>query len=112
MKRPRLNQRLILEAPLRLPDGGGGVSIQWQEVGRLWAEIRPRSGRERLRGTRETAEVGHTILIRSAPVESVRRPSPECRFRQGPRIFAIRAVVPLDGTGTYLRCDVTEGAFA
>ena len=47
MKAPRLSRRLVLEAPVRVADGGGGFAEDWQAVGTLWAEVTARSGSER-----------------------------------------------------------------
>lgn len=109
MARPILNTELILEAPKRIADGGGGHQIVWSPVGTLWAEIRPGTARERLVGGREVSEISHRITIRAAPVSSPRRPTPDCRFRSGVRIFAIRGVAEADPRGQYLTCWAEEG---
>ena len=107
---PRLAERLILEAPTRSPDGGGGWQVTWTPLGTLWAEVRPVSARERVMGGRETSRITHRVRIPSAPVDSPRRPLPEQRFRQGSRIFDIRAVAEADDRHGYLVCWVEEGA--
>ena len=107
---PRLSQRLTLEAPDRMPDGGGGWQVSWTALGIVWAEVRPVSARERVVGGRETSQVTHRITIPSAPQGSPRRPLPEQRFRQGARVFVIRAVAEADHRHEFLTCWVEEGA--
>ncbi len=111
MRVPVLNTELVLEAPVRATDSGGGVDLTWTEIGTLWAEVRPSASRERLSGGREVSRVTHKVLIRSAPVNSPRRPTAEARFRTGSRIFAIRGVAEADKRGKYLTCWVEEGPF-
>ena len=45
MSSPRLNRKLVLEAPERVSDGAGGFSEAWVPLGVLWAEIAARTGR-------------------------------------------------------------------
>jgi head-tail adaptor len=109
---PRLSTRLTLEAPQRIPDGGGGWQVVWQPLGALWADVRPSRAGETVSGLRESSRVTHRITIRSAAVGSDRRPTAEQRFRKGGRIFAIRGVAKADDRGAYLTCWVEEGPFA
>lgn len=109
MRKPTLNTELVLEAPNRIADGGGGYSVAWTPVGTLWAELQPRSAREQVSGGRETTEVTHKITIRTAPANSPRRPSADCRFRSGGRVFEITGVAPLDGRNQFLTCWAVEG---
>ena len=110
--RPKLSQRLLLEAPARVADGGGGWQVTWTALGTHWADVRTSSARERVSGEREISRVTHRLTIRSAPVGSARRPQPEQRFRQGERVFAIRGVAEADHRGAYLTCWVEEVPFA
>ncbi len=108
---PVLSQELVLEAPIRDIDSGGGQSVTWQAMGTLWADIQASAAREALSGVRESARVTHRITIRSAPNGSPRRPSAECRFRSGNRVFAIIGVAEADRTRKYLTCWAEEGPF-
>lgn len=109
---PKLSQRLVLEAPARVADGGGGWTVNWAGLGTHWAEIRPSSARERVSGVREISRITHRITLRSAPVGSLRRPAPEQRFRQGTRLFDIKGVAEADHRGAFLTCWVEEVPFA
>lgn len=111
-RKTNLTQRLVLEAPVRVADGGGGWQVSWTALGTHWAELKPSSARERMSGGRELSRVTHRVTVRSAPVGSARRPQPEQRFRQGERLLAIRGVAEADHRGAYLTCWVEEVPFA
>ena len=112
MALPTLSSELVLEAPERTTDSGGGVTISWKPVSTIWAQVEGLSGRETITGGREAARATHRITIRSAPIESPRRPRPDCRFRAGERIFAIRGVIEADPNRKYLTCWAEEGPFS
>lgn len=105
---PVLNRRLVLEAPERVPDGAGGFAETWSELGVLWAEITPRTGGERAGEELTLSRVPYRIVVRGAPQGSHRRPAPGQRFREGARVFAIRAIAEADPRGHYLTCFADE----
>ncbi len=108
MSIPKLNRRLVLEAPVRTPDGSGGYVRTWQALGRHWADVRARTGRERAEAGLPISVVSYNIVIRAAPVGSAARPKPEQRFRDGERLFRIAAVAERDPAGRYLTCFADE----
>lgn len=108
MKQPHLNRRLVLEAASHAADGAGGFVRSWTALGDLWASISARTGRERVRNGGTVSSVAHRIVVRAAPVGSSMRPLPDQRFRDGTRIFVIRAVAELDPQGRYLTCFADE----
>ena len=98
-----LRARLVLEEPVRTPDGGGGVSEGWVEVATVWGRIKARPGSEALKADRVTATVMHDITIRyRAGV------IPEMRFRAGARIFHILSVVDIKDRSRWLVCRCEE----
>jgi len=105
---PHLNRRLVLEAPVRTPDGAGGFSESWAVLGEVWAEVNARTGRERAVAGGPVSAVGYRIVVRAAPVDAASRPLPEQRFREGERLFVIQAVADGDPTGRYLTCFADE----
>lgn len=109
---PVLNRRLALEEERRLPDGAGGWTRSWATLGVLWGSVTASSGREVEVGERERASVSHRVLVRSAPVGSAARPRADQRFREGTRIFGIKAVAEADPRGRFLICWVDEEAVA
>ncbi len=109
MRDPRLRRRLTLEAPIRNPDGSGGFSKGWFELGCLWAEVA-------LAGARLAAQPGATetriplrVTVRAAPFGSPSRPEPGQRFRDGARVFPIASVAE-DAQGRFLLCLAHEEA--
>ena len=98
----------MLEAPQRVSDGAGGYLETWQALGTLWADVSSRTGRERRDGLTVVSSVGVRIIVRAAPVGAASRPNPEQRFREGSRVFTIRAVAELDAKGRYLECFADE----
>ena len=108
MRLPHLNRRLVLEAPLRSPDGAGGFTERWIAQGTVWAEVTARTGAERPVGGAAISRVGYRIVVRAAPQGSSMRPAPDQRFRDGARLFVIRAVAEHDAQGRFLNCFVDE----
>jgi len=108
MKLPRLNRLLALEEAQRTPDGAGGFTEVWTELGQLWGEITSRSGRERSEAEVPLSTVGVRIVVRGAPVGAPSRPKPEQRFREGARLFVIQAVSEADPEAHYLTCFAVE----
>ena len=94
-----LRARLVLEEPVRTPDGGGGASESWIAVATVWGQIEARPGGEAIQADRVTATVVHNVTIRyRAGV------LPEMRFRSGTRIFQILSVVDVKDRDRWLIC--------
>ena len=110
MSLPRLRTALVLEAQERVSDGAGGFVDGWVALGTVWAEITAQAGRETAHQGAPVSRTGYRIVLRGAPFGSPDRPKPEQRFRDGARIFAIRAVAERDGAGRYLTCHCDEEA--
>lgn len=108
----RLNRQLALEAPDRVSDGAGGFSETWIELGRVWAQIRSRPGREVRLGPAVAARATHQITVRGAPFGAPSRPEPTQRFREGARTFRILSVVEADPSGRHLLCSAIEEVVA
>ncbi|MFC6687789.1 head-tail adaptor protein [Jhaorihella thermophila] len=108
MRAPRLNRALVLERPVRAPDGAGGFSEAWEALGTVWAEVTARTGRERGEAGMPVSTVVYRIVLRAAPVGASMRPEAGQRFRDGARIFAIRAVAERDPDGRFLICFCDE----
>ena len=108
----RLNRKLVLEMPARLPDGAGGFSESWMPLGTLWAEVIARAGREAAGLAAPISRVGYKIIVRAAPQTSQARPQPNQRFREGERLYRILAVAEDDQDGRYLTCTAQEETVA
>lgn len=105
---PRLNRKLVLEAPVRVPDGAGGFSVSWTPRGTVWAAVDARTGRETAGVATPLSRINYRITLRAAPFGAPSRPLPEQRFREGMRIFNIHAVTEADSGARFLVCDAEE----
>lgn len=112
MKRVHLTRQLTLEAPQRLPDEAGGFSESWVALGTLWAEVTPRTGREKVGEAITISAMNFRITVRGAPPGAESRPKPDQRFRDGNRLFLIQAVSERDPAGRFLTCFATEEVVA
>lgn len=108
MSAPRLNRKLVLEAPQNVADGAGGFSLAWAVLGTIWGEVLPGSGREMAGVEVLRASVPYKITVRGAAVGNLRRPKPEQRLRDGARVFTILAVTEHDQDAQYLTCFARE----
>ncbi len=108
MNVPRLNRRLTLESPVRVPDGAGGFEQSWTAIGVVWAQLKARTGRETQGAAASLSTVPYSVVVRAAPVGDPQRPVPEQRFRDGTRVFHIRSVAEADPEGRYLTCIADE----
>lgn len=105
MRAPDLRRRLVLETPLRVPDGLGGYAETWAVAGTLWAEVLPRgAGRDVVGASRLNVR----ITVRGAPQGAGCRPKAGQRFRDGDRVFHIEAVTEADPACQWLVCFATE----
>lgn len=98
-----LRHRVVLETETRTPDGGGGAALDWAPVAELWAAVRPLAGGESVAAEAVAGRLTHLVTIRYQPgVE------PAMRFRLGPRILAIAAVLDVDERRRFLACHCRE----
>jgi head-tail adaptor len=103
-----LNRRLVLETHLRDEDGSGGHVEHWIALGTLWAELRSGIGRTQDGPGVPMGRVPYRILVPAAPPQSLMRPHPDQRLREGERLFRILAVAEHDRAGAYLCCFCEE----
>lgn len=108
MTAPRLTRALVLEAPVRVPDGAGGYAAGWEARGTLWAEVVPASGGRGAAEGLAPQRVRHRITVRAAPPGAASRPVAGQRLREGARVFAITGVTERDAEGRYLLCFAEE----
>lgn len=108
MSGPILSRRMVLEYPMVSPDGAGGFTENWAALGTLWAELRPRGGREANAPSGGVSKARFKVTVRGAPEGHSNRPIPGQRLIMGARRFRIDAVTEDEPRGMYLACDVTE----
>lgn len=98
-----LRERVAIEQPLRVGDGGGGAVESWIEVAQVWARIRPLSGTERTEADAIAGVVTHEAILRYRSDLG-----PELRMRIGSRLFDIRTVFDIEERRRFLRCLIEE----
>jgi len=108
MTAPQLNRSLVLEGPVKMADGAGGYTRNWEPLGVLWAEVKPGPGREKAETSATLSRVPYRITVRAAPYGAPSRPVAGQRFRDGARLFEIYAVAEKDLRATYLTCHAQE----
>ena len=70
-----MTARLSIEAPQPAPDGQGGASLSWTELGSAWARIEPhlphgRPGRPRVDDRRVISGILHVLKTGCRPPRS------------------------------------------
>lgn len=98
-----LRTRLTLEAPSRADDGGGGADVTWETVADVWAAVRAVSGHETFDLDRVAGRLSREIVIRFRADVTL-----QMRFREGTRVYDIRAAFDPDGRRHWLRCLADE----
>lgn len=63
----RMRHRIIVEAPLRVPDGSGGAIESWNEVAVLWARFIVRGGFEAFAADGISGTLTHDVILRPHP---------------------------------------------
>lgn len=103
MRAGRLRDRLTLQAYVETKDAIGGTVQEWQDVRKVWAEVRGVSGRNFMSASAEQAEITSEILMRYRPgIEA------GMRLVRGTDVYTIVAPLP-DAKRTELRCMCTRG---
>ena len=108
MRTPRLNRKLVLEAPGRVPDGAGGFAESWIARGTVWAQVLPGAGSERAGEDVRLSRTRLKIVLRAAPHGAPSRPRPDQRYREGARLFRILSVSENDCDARFLVCHAEE----
>ncbi len=105
----RLSRKLELEDRVRSGDGAGGFSGGWVQLGTHWGAVDPISGRLERSDGAARSRVAYKITVRAMPPASSARPRAGQRFREGARVYDIRAVLQ-SSDARYLTCIVDEEA--
>ena len=94
-----LRHRVMIEAPVRANDGGGGALITWTPVAEVWASITPQAGAESVVAEAVSGRISHEIVMRHR--DDI---APAMRIRLGSRKFDILAALDIDERRRRLRC--------
>lgn len=107
----RLGRKLELEGRVRSADGSGGFTGGWALLGTHWGAVEPSAGRLERGEDAARSRASYRVTIRAVPEGSTARPMAGQRFRQGARVFAIRAVLD-SRDARFLTCYVDEEAMS
>ena len=99
----RLRHRLILQRPVLAADGTGGQSRSWQEVAKVWADLRDISGalEEFAEGSKAVTRTRITIRWRTDLTSLM-------RFVDDRKVFNIISVLDQTGARRFLTCICEE----
>ncbi|MGE0754576.1 MAG: phage head closure protein [Alphaproteobacteria bacterium] len=100
----KLRHRLLLQQENQTSDGAGGYTRSWDDVGYVWAEIRPLRGSERVFAEKLQAETSHALCIRYRDDITARH-----RFVFDARVFAIHSIRNLYESKEVMEVIVAEG---
>jgi len=91
-----LDFRVALDAPVRVANGQGGVTLGWVERFQAFAAFRFLRGGEVVQAARLQGEQPAVVMIRASAV--ARQVTPEWRLRdvRADKVYAIKTVVPSD----------------
>jgi SPP1 family predicted phage head-tail adaptor len=102
----RLRRRLVIEVPVEMPDGAGGVSRDFAPRDTVWGAVKTATGQtsaERERAGRGELGLRHSVTLRWRPdLDGT------MRLRDGERLYAIIGVADPDGQRRLLVCLVEE----
>ncbi|KKJ75443.1 hypothetical protein WH95_18555 [Kiloniella litopenaei] len=104
MNKGRLRERISLQELSLVSDGGGGQTETWGEVAKVWANVKPLSGREQITADKEASTTLYRIKIRSRGISS------SWRVVWGSKILNIREILEGDSSERYLFFNAELGA--
>lgn len=98
-----LDKRVVLEAPVEISDGCGGLELSWSEVASIWASVQPIKPVVEQQAQQSTETLQHKVLIRfRTDVAS------GWRLRWNERLLDINSVYDPDERQRYLVCMTEE----
>ena len=103
----KLRYSVDLQEATRTTDAGGGSAVAWGHLTRIYADIRPVSGRENYRQDQVQETVSHEVTIRHRAGVSIKH-----RLVYGTRVFNIKHVRNIDERDRFLLLLCDEGVAA
>ncbi|WP_085908283.1 phage head closure protein [Kiloniella majae] len=106
MRIGKLRERISLQELSLAGDGGGGQVETWNEVAKVWANVKPLSGREQIIANKETGTTLYRITIRSRDISS------SWRVVWGTKTLNIREILEGDSSQQFLTFNAELGVSA
>ena len=106
----RLDKRITLQSRSATLDDYGQQINSWSDQGTVWANIKPVSGREKLKAGQVDSILSHTVAIRYNANFMPPRTVDAWRIVYGTRYFNIIAAMDVDEAHQYIIFDCTEGS--
>jgi SPP1 family predicted phage head-tail adaptor len=110
----KFDKRITLQSRSATLDDYGQQINSWSDVATIWANIKPISGREKLRSMAIESELTHTVAVRYdvrfLPPKTVDAWRIKYVTPAGERIFNINAARDMDEARKYIIFDCTEGS--
>ncbi len=106
----KLDKRITLQSRSATLDDYGQQINSWSDVATVWANIRPVSGREKMKAMQVDSILSHTVAVRYSATFMPPRTVDAWRIVYNGRCFTIIAAMDLDEAGKYIIFDCTEGS--
>ena len=97
-----LNRRLLLQAPVEVDDGAGGVTRTYQTVTTLWAQVLPLSARADIAAGSLGASLRYRIVTRARDDVTTRH-----QLQEGEHVYRVIAA-RLSADRRFLEIDAEE----
>lgn len=106
----RFDKRITLQSRSSTLDSYGQEINSWSDVAIVWANIKPVSGRERLKAMQVDSILSHTVAVRYNATFMPPRTVDAWRIVYNNRYFNIIAAMDLNEERKYIIFDCTEGS--
>lgn len=104
MRPGKIDQRVTLQRRAGTPDGIGGMTYAWSDIGTVWASVMARGAREAMDQERMSATGVYRFTIRHRDdVDET------CRIVWQSEAYNVRAVHRTGGRKLYLEIDAERG---
>jgi len=112
MRISKLQQRITIQRRSSTLDAYGQEINSWSDIGTVWAEVKPLSGREKMRTNAMVVEsqISHQVTVRYSTLFLPSTTADAWRILFEARIFNITASWNVDEASKIIIFDCTEGS--
>lgn len=104
----KLNRRVTVQKPDSVLDEYGQPSTGWVNIATVWANIKPVSGREKMRAMAMEATLTHTVMVRYRPDLLPEVDADTWRILYGTKVLDVTSAVDLNDERKYIVFDCVE----